>query len=141
MKLAKEVSTWSKDPSTKIGSVAVSNKKQILSLGYNGFPSKIKDDDRLFDRPEKLKLVIHSEMNLILNALKNGVSLDNAAIFVYNLPICSSCAKHVIQSGISEIYLSFPKDIKEMWIEESTISYNLFKEANINVNLLDWSKI
>jgi dCMP deaminase len=35
LNLAKEVSTWSKDPSSKIGAVAVGSKGQVLAQGYN----------------------------------------------------------------------------------------------------------
>jgi deoxycytidylate deaminase len=35
--LAKEVSTWSKDPSTQVGAVTVGSKKEVLSQGFNGF--------------------------------------------------------------------------------------------------------
>ena len=56
LNLAKEVSTWSKDPSRKIGAVAVGSKGQILSQGYNGFPRGIEDDGwRLNDRPTKFR--------------------------------------------------------------------------------------
>jgi deoxycytidylate deaminase len=37
----KEVSTWSKDPSTKVGAVTVGSKKEVLSQGFNGFPRNI----------------------------------------------------------------------------------------------------
>ena len=43
--VAKVVSTWSKDPSTKVGAVAVGSKGQILAQGYNGYPRGISDDD------------------------------------------------------------------------------------------------
>ena len=43
LKLAEEVSSWSKDPSTKIGAIAVGNKGQVLAQGYNGFPRGIID--------------------------------------------------------------------------------------------------
>jgi dCMP deaminase len=33
--LAKEVSTWSKDPSTQVGAVTVGSKKEVLSQGFN----------------------------------------------------------------------------------------------------------
>ena len=35
--VAKEISTWSKDPSKKIGAIIVKDKR-ILATGYNGFP-------------------------------------------------------------------------------------------------------
>ena len=77
LNLAKEVSTWSKDPNTKVGAVVVGSKGQILSQGYNGFPRGIKDtNDRLNDREKKYKFVVHAEQNCIYNATLNGVSLD-----------------------------------------------------------------
>lgn len=49
MEMAYLVSTWSKDPSSKIGAVCVNRKGQILSTGYNGFPRGIKDtEERLY---------------------------------------------------------------------------------------------
>ena len=41
--LAKQIGSWSKDPSSKIGAILVGNKNQIISQGYNGFPRKIED--------------------------------------------------------------------------------------------------
>ena len=35
--LAEHISEWSKDPSKKIGAVAVGAQRQILAQGYNGF--------------------------------------------------------------------------------------------------------
>ena len=49
--MAKHASTLSKDPSTKIGAVAVGDKNQILSTGFNGFSRGIKDThERLNNR-------------------------------------------------------------------------------------------
>ena len=35
--MASLISTWSKDPSTKVGAVVVDDDRRIVSLGYNGF--------------------------------------------------------------------------------------------------------
>jgi len=52
--LAKETASWSKDPSRKVGAVAVSTKGQVLATGYNGFPRGIFDDHpRYQDRETK----------------------------------------------------------------------------------------
>ena len=77
LEIAKEVSTWSKDPSSKIGAVIVdSNTKQIISQGYNGFPRGIVDNlEVLNNRELKYKYVIHAEINAIFNALYNGSSV------------------------------------------------------------------
>jgi deoxycytidylate deaminase len=68
--LAKEVSTWSKDPSTQVGAVTVGSKKEVLSQGFNGFPRNIKDtDERYNNRETKYKFVVHAEMNAIYKRL------------------------------------------------------------------------
>ena len=81
LKLAEEVASWSKDPSRKIGSVAVGSKGQVLAQGYNGFPRGIDDSfSRYYDRERKYELVVHAEMNVIYNATYSGVSLDGATL-------------------------------------------------------------
>ena len=72
MDLAKCIAKWSKDPSTKIGAVAIGDKGQVLSQGYNGFPRGIEDSpERLHIREEKYKYIVHAEMNCIFNASFN----------------------------------------------------------------------
>ena len=106
--LAKEISTWSKDPSTQVGAVVIGEKGQLLSQGYNGFPRGINDtDDRLNNRERKYELVVHAEMNAIYNASFNGVSLKDSTLYVYGLPICSECAKGIIQVGIKKVCLLY----------------------------------
>ena len=36
MEVAELVSTWSKDPSTKVGAIVVGPDREIRSTGYNG---------------------------------------------------------------------------------------------------------
>ena len=63
--LAQNISTWSKDPSRKIGCVAVGTNREILAQGYNGFPRGIADlPQRYEDRETKYQYVVHAEMML-----------------------------------------------------------------------------
>lgn len=135
MNLAKEVAQWSKDPNTKVGAVAVGTKGQILSQGFNGFPRGIFDSpERLNDRETKYKYVVHAEMNVIYNATYSGVSLDGAKLFVYGLPVCSECAKGIIQVGIKEIYVSQECiDLRPHWNESWQRSVDMFSEAGLKV--------
>lgn len=134
LSLAKEISTWSKDPSRKIGAVAVGTKGEILAQGYNGFPRGIFDGaQRLNDRETKYKYVVHAEMNVIYNATFNGVSLDGADLYVYGLPVCSECAKGIIQVGIRRVYIQTPEDIPDTWQESFKLTCKMFKEAGISV--------
>lgn len=130
MDMAKLVATWSKDPSSKIGAVAVNDKGQILTTGYNGFPRDIADNDRLDDRPTKYKYIVHAEQNAIYNATYNGVSLYGATMYVAGLPCCSECAKGLIQVGISKVVMNGDPD-NERWKESAALTLNMFKEAGV----------
>jgi dCMP deaminase len=130
--LAREVSTWSKDPSTKVGAVVIGNNGEVLTQGFNGFPRGISDNSaRLKDRERKYKLVVHAEMNSIYNAGLNGVSLKDSTLYVYGLPVCNECAKGIIQVGIKTVVAMRPKDYNKDWYESIKDAEALFKEAEV----------
>ena len=130
LELAKQVSTWSKDPSRQIGAIAVDDRS-VIAQGYNGFPRGIEDtEERYNDRPTKYKYIVHAEQNLIYNATYNGVSLDGSTLYVTGLPVCSECAKGVIQVGIRRVYMPKDFDIKG-WSESWELSASMFKEAGV----------
>ena len=129
--LAQHISTWSKDPSRKIGSVAVGDGGQILSIGYNGFPRGINDDERLHDRETKYPLVVHAEMNAIYNATLNGISLRGADLYVYGLPVCSDCARGVIQVGIKRVVMNISDGPIGHWHEHWNRTKDMFDEAGV----------
>ncbi len=138
LKLAYEVAQWSKDPSSKIGAVTVGAKGQVLSQGFNGFPRGLKDDfARLHDRETKYKFVVHAEMNAIYNATYNGTSLDGATLYVYGLPICSECAKGVIQVGIKRVVMPNQKMVGK-WLDSWMNSMNFFDEAGVDFDFIDF---
>ncbi|HIB27724.1 MAG TPA: dCMP deaminase family protein [Candidatus Thioglobus sp.] len=133
LSLAKEVSTWSKDPSTQVGAVTVGSKKEVLSQGFNGFPRGIHDtDERYNNRDTKYKLVVHAEMNAIYNATYSGASLDGATLYVYGLPICSECAKGIIQVGIKKVVVEKSKEL-DNWNESVQLSKEMFDESGVEL--------
>lgn len=135
--LAKHVASWSKDPSRKIGAVAVGAKGQVLAQGYNGFPRGINDSaERLLNREEKYKYVVHAEMNVIYNASYNGVSLDGADLYVYGLPVCSECAKGIIQVGIKKVYIFCEEKIPSTWYESWYRTKAMFDEAGVEYDFI-----
>lgn len=147
MKLAREISTWSKDPSSKIGAVIVNDDRRILATGYNGFPKGIEDtEERLNDREQKYPRIVHAEMNALMAALHSGVSVKDATIYVYGLPVCPECTKSIISAGIKRIVISpDPYVYITPWTEKwKNISYQMIQEVgNINVTYanshrLDW---
>ncbi len=48
------------------------------------------------------KYVIHAEVNAISNAAKEGISLQDASIYITLSP-CIECAKNIISSGITHV--------------------------------------
>jgi len=130
LSLAKLVSTWSKDPSTQVGSVIVDNDNRVISMGYNGFPIGINDDNRLQDRDIKYKIIIHAECNALMFANTNLVGYK---MYTYPFMPCPKCAGLIIQSGITKV-ISY-KYMPDRWHNDFEISKNLFKEANLELIL------
>lgn len=131
--LALHVAMWSKDPSRQVGAVAIGSKGQVLSQGYNGFPRGVNDsDERYADRNEKYKYVVHAEMNVIYNASYSGVSLDGADLYVWGLPVCSECAKGIIQVGIKRVFVMTPAlDTPDRWADSWNRTTEMFDEAGV----------
>ena len=131
MSLARLIASWSKDPRTKVGAVAVEDNGRILATGWNGFPRGVKDtEERLNDRETKLKFTVHAEQNCLYNAGYVGSSLANATMFVYGLPVCYECARGVIQSGVKRVFMCYSDDRPE-WIESYKTTLTMFTEAGV----------
>ena len=95
----------SKDPNTQVGACIVSRNNRILSMGYNGFPNGVSDDEFPWRRDgdpleNKYFYSTHSELNAILNY--RGGSLEGAKLYVTLFP-CNECAKAIIQAGIRTV--------------------------------------
>lgn len=141
IQLATDVSSWSKDPSAKVGAVIVGSKGQVLSQGYNGFPRGVNDHvERYNDRKEKHKYVVHAEMNAIYNASYTGVSLDGATIYVYGLPVCNECAKGIIQVGIKSVVVATPEwlEVNTKWVDSWLCTISMFDEAGVGY---EWIRV
>ena len=133
MDLAYHVAGWSKDPSTKVGSVIVNGKKQVLSLGYNGFPRGVHDEEiRYNDRTTKLQFVAHAERNALDNAY---IDVDGATLYSTLYP-CSECAKGIIQRGIKKVVTS--KEWHESHADrfKFDVTQQMFEEADIEIVLI-----
>ena len=138
LNLAESISSWSKDPSRKIGAVAVGKQRQILAQGYNGFPRGIDDsEERLADREEKYPLICHAEENAIMHAARVGVSLKDCTAYV-TWPPCTRCARSLIQAGIVEVVYAGTGNIPERWMEDFTRSTNMMKEAGIKLRNVEF---
>lgn len=133
IELAKTIAQYSKDPNTKVGAVIVDDEKRIVSMGYNGFPRKVLDlDERLNNREEKLKYVVHAELNAILNAKRD---IEGTTLYVYPYFPCNECAKAIIQSGIKMVITT--GIIGENWKKSVEVSKRMFEEAGVVVEIVE----
>ena len=95
----------SKDPNTKVGACIVDQDNKVVSIGYNGMPKGLKEEDLSWNKGEgldnKYLYVCHAEFNAILNT-RNGSALKGCSLYVTLFP-CNECAKAIVQSGIKEL--------------------------------------
>jgi dCMP deaminase len=136
LELAKEVASWSIDPSTKVGCVLVRDRR-VVSTGYNGFPRNISDDfDRLMDREKKYEITVHAEVNAVTTAALHGVSTAGCNAYVTFSP-CSRCAAVLINAGIKEVYVVGGSIIPDRWLPNFITASNLLAEAGVLYQVLD----
>jgi dCMP deaminase len=113
MRIAHQVATRATCDRKNIGAVIVRDKT-ILSTGYNGSIrglSHCDDVGHLMDETESHCVrTVHAESNAIAQAAKNGVTVDDAEIYITASP-CWTCFKLLANAGITKIiYGEFYRD-------------------------------
>lgn len=140
LRLALEVSTWSKDRSTQVGAVIVGDDRSPGPYGYNGFPRFIDDEkEERHIRPTKYNWTEHAERNAIYNAARMGVALKGSTIYVTHVP-CADCARAIIQVGITRVVADaacMKGTFSERWSEAAEITREMLAEANIPIDLVE----
>jgi dCMP deaminase len=127
--LADHVATWSKDPSSKVGAVVVGKTPNLLAVGYNGFPPGVEDaDERLDHRPTKYDLVVHGEINALINAAFEPVSV------YITCPPCIRCAVQILAyRSVQRVVTWAPApDMLERWGADFDKTKAIFAEAGIS---------
>jgi dCMP deaminase len=130
--LADRIAAWSKDPSTKVGAVIIRPNRTLVSIGYNGFPREVEDNyERYEDRETKYQMVVHAEINAILTATEE---LKGCTLYVTPLHPCPQCAAAIIQVGIKRVVSR--ENRREDWKERLALSQQMFKEANVTLDVI-----
>lgn len=123
MKVALCIGSESKCISKQVGAVFVRDNR-ILSTGYNGTPSgepNCCEVNPLNHHEWSKEHEVHAEINAILNAAKDGISLANSDLYTTLLP-CADCAKALKQLGVNTVY----------YLEEySHTPQSVFKRLNL----------
>ncbi|VDK35731.1 unnamed protein product [Taenia asiatica] len=128
----------SKDPVTQVGACIVDSENKIVSMGYNGMPVGLSDDELPWTKGQEDPLqnknfygfvypVCHAELNAVLN--KNTLSVKGCKIYTTLFP-CHECAKVMIQSGIREVIYF---DEKRVSTPSGDASKIMFLKANVKL--------
>ena len=133
MEMAELVASWSKDPSTRVGAVIVSPDNHVVSVGFNGFPRGIEDNDRLNQRGTKYMNIVHAEMNALIHADR---SVEGCILYTYPFQPCSQCAACIIQSGIKKIVTKRLSKVQPKWYNDFSNARQMFDEANVELEIL-----
>lgn len=118
-----------------MGAIAVRDK-HILTTGYNGAPSGLKDclelgclrDEMGIPSGERQEICrgVHAEQNVIIQAALHGISLEGSTIYCTHTP-CVLCAKMLVNARIKR-FVSFSR-----YADNSFAS--MFKEAGIEIDI------
>jgi dCMP deaminase len=134
LQVAKLISTWSKDPSTKIGCVLVADR-QIIATGYNGFSRNVADTkERWGDRPTKYSFVVHAEENALLQCARHGISAMGATLYCWCAVPCERCMASIINAGVSRIVCLKNEDAEMTKRWPRDISYAMVRESGIQLD-------
>jgi dCMP deaminase len=103
--IAYVVAQRSFDPSSKCGTVLVSNDNRVLATGYNG-PLKGSVDSKIpLTRPEKYCHMLHGEENALLAYSGSYQDIQGSTAYVTGRP-CHRCLRMMLQKGITRIVYS-----------------------------------
>ena len=141
--IAREVSTWSTcvRVDKQNGALLVLDNK-ILATGCNGLPDKIrscKEKGYCIRKKNGIKsgtklevcYALHAEQNAILQALRFGISLEGATLYILRRP-CLNCFKMLINSGIKRIVYqeeNFDNEVYQDIVSQCDIEFKQIKEV------------
>lgn len=113
-----------------VGATIVKDNR-IIAGGYNG---SVSGEDHCIDVGCYLEdghciRTIHAEVNALLQCSKNGVSTEDASVYVTHFP-CVHCTKALIQAGIKNIYY------RESY-KNHLYAIELLKKTGVNYSQVD----
>ena len=129
MRLAVNVSMWSKDPDKQVGALVVSPDRRRFSAGYNGLPWGMPDDPEVLCNKElKNALTIHAEQNAIANA---PFDLEGWTIYSTTAP-CLHCALAIRQHRLSHLVCA-QTDPESRWADEQHQAKTMLENLGVQV--------
>lgn len=130
LSLAEHIAQWSKDPSTQCGAVIVDERSRVVSVGYNGFPRGVSDnEDRYADRATKYRYIVHADANALMFAQRD---LARCTIYTWPMPPCSKCAGLIVQAGMERcVAPRLDGELVLRWKDDVVVTMLMFKDAGV----------
>lgn len=111
MDIAISMAKYSKATRAKVGAVLVTSNGVVLP-SYNGTP--VGTDNSCEEDGVTKPTTIHAELNCVLKAAREGVSILGCTIYTTLSP-CMSCAAMLLQSGVRcVVYLDEYRDVSPL---------------------------
>lgn len=120
---------WSKDPSSKVGCMAVGDTPNLVAWGYNGLPPGIADTpERLADREQKYALTLHAEENALTNA-----TFPVRSLYVTHHP-CAGCALRILAArSVRRVVYRIDPQFEARWHESLSRARDLLREGGVEI--------
>jgi dCMP deaminase len=126
-----------------VGAVVV-REKRILTTGYNGAASGIKDCLVLGCLRNALNIpsgqkheicrAIHAEQNAIIQGGYNGMNIKDSTLYCTHSP-CVLCAKMVVNAGIKKVVMNieYPDTAFKELFSEAGIEFSTLQLRNLSI--------
>lgn len=132
MGFARHAAKKSRD-TTKVGAALVGPDGEVRLTAFNGPPKGVLDLPERFERPDKYLFASHAEVNLIAFAAREGIHTKGARVYCTHHP-CASCARTLIQAGISEVVFETATfGVGSQLQHEVSAAQAMFSEATVRV--------
>ena len=139
--LASGIPLGREGPSVQVGAVLVGPRREVIQMGFNGFPEGIADTpERLNDRVLKNRLTVHAERNAVCLAARRGIATEGSTVYlaatdqsgaVWGGAPCVACLIELIQAGVREIVTLPFKTVPSRWADDIAESRRLIREKGM----------
>ncbi len=147
MKISSLVAERSTCKRHHVGVIIVKNKR-VLTTGYNGAASGVKDcmelgclrDENKIKSGERHEIcrAIHAEQNAIIQAALHGVNIEDSTMYCTHTP-CILCAKMLANAKIKRFvtYGDYPDETAKELLKEVKIEFIKMGKPDTKINILE----
>jgi dCMP deaminase len=147
LKIAALVSERSTCLRHHVGAIIVKNKR-IITTGYNGAPSGMKDCLELgclrdqnnipSGKMHEICRATHAEQNAIIQAGLMGVNIKDSTMYCTHSP-CILCAKMIVNAGIKRYvtYGDYPDEEAKKLLKEAGIEFVKMEKPDMEIHILE----